>query len=106
MDHFCDGACDKLTDRGGFAAVAVKRKVIYACLVGWMDDCEALLEAEMRSILAGVELGGKMGMMEVDIVSYSVEAVWAFMNGHWVGGHESHGLQIASNGSMDVEARF
>lgn len=40
---FCDGSWCKLTNKGGFAAVAIIDDIVMACRVGWMDSCTNLL---------------------------------------------------------------
>lgn len=78
---FCDGAWSRNLERGGFAAIALKDDVVYACRVGWLRNCESPREAEIRGVLAGVEVAQKLCSTEVEIVSDSVDAVWAFHSG-------------------------
>lgn len=77
----CDGAWCKVSDRGGFAAIALKDDLIYVCRVGWMGNCASPREAEMRGVLTGMELADQLKMSEAEIASDSINSVWAFRSG-------------------------
>lgn len=77
-----------MTDHGvrikksvGFAAVAFKDGLIYASKAGWFENCASPMVAEFRGVLAGFELAKQLNLEVYDVVSDSVEVVWAVSSG-------------------------
>lgn len=67
--------------RGGFAAIAMKDDIIFACSVGWLCHCDSLAEAEIRGVLAGLAIAQQLNLTEVEFVSDCMEVVWVFCSG-------------------------
>lgn len=79
---FCDNSWCKNLKIGSFAAVAMKEDCcIFMCKVGWMDNCSSPGKAEMRRILAGVEIVKQLSVNETEFVSNRVDVVWFFGSG-------------------------
>lgn len=52
----------------GCAGVAVKGEIFLGCIAGWMDNCESMLEAEIRGVPAGLEVARKLQLPRVETV--------------------------------------
>lgn len=78
---FCDGSWCKNTQTGGFAAVALLNNLIYACKVGFVSNCDSLVEIETRGVIAGIELAAELKCQDVYIVSDNIDTVWGFSSG-------------------------
>lgn len=75
---FTDGSSCKLTCRGGLCCGGPKRESHSRalCKAGRIEDCKSPVDAEMRGVLAGVEIAQKLCALEADFVSDSTSVVW------------------------------
>lgn len=78
---FCDRVWSKELCSGGFAAVTMKDNIIFGCIAGWMNTCTSIVEAEIRGLLAGLDIARNLHLENVDNVSDNVEAIWSCNGG-------------------------
>lgn len=98
--YYCDGSWCKSTFKGGFVAVAAKEDCIFRCKVGWMEHCLSPAEAEMKAVLAAVDLATEMGVQEAEFVSNNVEVV-LFLSSD-MGGSGNHSLWLEGLTSLSL----
>lgn len=61
--------------------MVMKDDIILANRVGWIASCASMVEAELKGLLAGLEMAQCLPLQDVDIVSDNMDALWSFCNG-------------------------
>lgn len=85
-EFFCDGSFWLVERSGGWAAVARRNNMIWACRADFSKVCRAGLQAEINDILMGLKLAAFFKSKRATIYSDSTEAIWVLQRGM---GHEN-----------------
>ncbi|CAM8956265.1 unnamed protein product [Rhodiola kirilowii] len=80
---FCDGSFDPETKSGGAAAVLLSRSSIDGVRANYLENCNSVLDAELRAIEIGAKMAMELKLPKVKIFSDSREALWAINMGSW-----------------------